>query len=69
MKGMQMKKYYYVTFKWDDTIFCTNIAHANNIEAVENEYSKYKWYHIRKVQTGELDMAKRKGMPIIELEE
>lgn len=64
---MNEKKYFFVDFKWDDVVFCANIAHAENIEAVEKEYSKYSWYHIRDVQIGELEMAKRKGMPIIEL--
>lgn len=64
---MNEKKYFYVSFKWDDVVYCSNIAHAENVEAVEKEYSKYSWHHIRDVQVGELEMAKRKGMPIIEL--
>ena len=61
------KNYYFVNFKWNDVIYCTNIAHADNIETVEKRYSKYGWYHIRDIQIGELEIAKKKGMPIIEL--
>ena len=61
------KEYYYVNFKWCETIYCGNIVHADSIETVEKEYSKYGWYCIREVQCGEIEMAKRKGMPIIEL--
>lgn len=64
---MNTKRYYSVSFQWDDVVFCTNIVHAEDIETVDKEYSKYKWHHIRDVLDGELEAAKRKGMPIVEL--
>lgn len=66
-----MKKYYYVSFKWSDgeygAIYCSNIVLSDSIDKIKDEYSKYSWYNIRDIQSGELEMAKRKGMPIIEL--
>lgn len=64
-----MKNYYFVSFKWyDSTIFCSNIVLAENKDIVEKHYSeKYGWCSVRDIQCGELDEAKRKGMPIIKL--
>ena len=63
-----MKNYYFVSFKWDDVVYCSNIAHAESKEKVEGYYSnKYRWCSVRDIQYGELEMAKRKGLPIIEL--
>lgn len=61
------KKYYFVIFKWDDTVYCSNIVHASDVKDIEKKYSKYGWHHIREVEYGELEIAKEKGMPIIEL--
>ena len=62
------KNYYFVIFNWDDVVFCSNIAHAESKEKVEEYYSKkYKWCNVGDIQYGELEIAKKKGMPIIEL--
>ena len=62
------KRYYIVTFKCrNEKVFCTNIVHAENMEKVEAEYAKYGWYHAREVPDDELEAARRKGMPFIEL--
>lgn len=62
------KKYFFVNFQWySGNVYCSNIAHAESVESVEKEYSKYPWHSIRDVTSGELEMARSKGMPIIEL--
>ena len=63
-----MKKYFTVSFQYSETTYCTNIAHSESVEAVENEYSKYQWYKISEATEAEVEAAKRKGMPVIEIE-
>lgn len=66
--GKEMKNYYFVDFKWDDVVYCSNIVHAKTKEEVERYYKeKYGWCSVRNVQYGELEIAKRKGMPFIEM--
>lgn len=38
-----MKKYFAVSFKYSESVYCSNIAHAETAEAVEAHYSKYEW--------------------------
>lgn len=63
-----MKKYFCVTFKWsdDDDVYCENLCHAENEEAVKEKYSEYPWYTAREARPYEVEEAKRRGMPIIE---
>lgn len=63
-----MKKYFKVTFEYAEGIYCTNLAHAETAEDVEREYSKYPWKSIKEAQPWDVDEAKMKGMPIIEVE-
>ena len=63
-----MKKYYSVSFKYSETTYCTNIAHAESPEAVNAHYSKYEWVNVTECGENEVATAKRKGMPIIEIE-
>lgn len=63
-----MKTYYKVSFEYSEGIYCTNMAHAENTADVETHYSKYTWCSVREAATYELDEAKAKGMPIIEIE-
>ena len=63
-----MKKYFKVTFEYAEDIYCTNLAHAETAEDVEREYSKYPWKSIKEAQPWDVDEAKMKGMPIIEVE-
>ena len=63
-----MKKYFKVTFEYAEGIYCTNLAHAETAEDVEREYSEYPWKSIKEAQPWDVDEAKMKGMPIIEVE-
>lgn len=63
-----MKKYFKVTFKYAEGIYCTNLAHAETAEDVEREYSEYPWKSIKEAQPWDVEEAKMKGMPIIEVE-
>ena len=63
-----MKKYYYVNFEYSENVFCVNIAHAESAEAVENHYSKYNWCYVQDADSQVVETARRKHMPIIEIE-
>lgn len=63
-----MKSYFKVTFEYAEGIYCTNLAHAETAEDVEREYSKYNWRSIKPAQPWDVDEARVKGMPIIEVE-
>ena len=63
-----MKKYYSVTFKHSEDVYCSNIAHAGCVEAVENHYSKYEWVNVKECDDCDVETARRKGMPIVEIE-
>lgn len=57
---------YIVSFQYSENVYCTNLA-IGTYEAVEKEYSKYPWYLIKEATTVQVEEAKRKGMPIINL--
>ena len=63
-----MKKYFAVSFKHSENVYCTNIAHAETAEAVAAHYSRYEWVDIREAADHEVETARRKGMPIVEIE-
>ncbi len=63
-----MKKYFAVSFKYFESVYCSNIAHAETAEAVAAHYSKYEWVDIREAEAHEVETARRKGMPIVEIE-
>lgn len=63
-----MKKYFCVSFKYSPNVFCANIAHAETIEAVKAHYSKYEWVSVSDCSKDELATARRKGMPVVEIE-
>lgn len=63
-----MKKYFAVSFKYSKSVFCSNIAHAETAEAVAAHYSRYEWVDIREAEAHEVETARRKGMPIVEIE-
>jgi len=63
-----MKKYFKVTFQHSEYVYCTNLAHAETAEDVEREYSKYPWRSVKEAQPWDVEEAKMKGMPIIEVE-
>lgn len=63
-----MKKYFAVSFKYSETVYCSNIAHAETVEAVEAHYSKYERVSVRECEGYEVEEARRRGKPIIEVE-
>lgn len=63
-----MKKYFAVSFKYSESVYCSNIAHAENAAEVEKHYSKYEWVSVRECEEHELETARRKGMPFVEIE-
>ncbi|MBR4590184.1 MAG: hypothetical protein IKO36_05905 [Bacteroidaceae bacterium] len=62
-----MKKYYKVSFHYNDFVYCTNLVLANSREEVEEKYSKYDWFSITDAYYWDIAEAEKKGMPIIEL--
>lgn len=60
--------YYKVSFQYSESVYCSNIAHAENEEAVKEHYSKYEWFSVSPATEADVETAKKKGMPIIEIE-
>lgn len=64
-----MKKYFNVSFQYSESVYCANIAHAESAEAVEAHYSaKYEWCKVSEATAADVEEAKRKGKPIVEIE-
>lgn len=61
-----MEQYFKVSFQYSESVYCTNIAHAESVEDVKAEYSKYTWFDVSPASTYNVEDAKRRGMPIIE---
>lgn len=63
-----MKKYFTVSFKYSENVYCSNLAHAETAEAVNAHYSEYEWVDIREATDSDINEATRKGKPIVEIE-
>ena len=64
-----MKKYFNVSFQYSESVYCANIAHAESAEAVEAHYSaKYEWCKVSEATAADVEEAKRKGKPIVEID-
>ena len=63
-----MKKYFTVSFMYSDCLYCINIAHAETVEPVNAHYSKYERVSVRECEDYEVETARIKGMPIVEIE-
>lgn len=63
---MEEMKYFMVSFRWYDTdTFCTNLCVAESAEKAREHYeSKYSNVSVRDALKGEVETAKRKGMPV-----
>lgn len=59
--------YFNVSFMQSESVFCNNIAHAENEEAVKKHYSKYAWCSVSPASEYDIEAAKMKGMPMIEI--
>lgn len=63
-----MKKWYLVSFKYSDKVYCTNLCIAKSKEDADKYYStKYSWVSVKDAAEWEVDMYKKRGMPVIEL--
>lgn len=60
------KNYYYITFLNGD-FYHSNIAAAENVNAVVDHYNRYKIINIRPAEMWEISAAEKKHMPIVEL--
>ena len=60
-----MKIWYYVSFKYSEKVYCTNLCYADSKEQVEEYYqSKYEWVSVKPAADWEVDTYKRRGMPV-----
>lgn len=64
-----MKKYFVVSFHYAEDVYCSNIAHSETVEAVKAYYSKYDWVSVRECGEYDVEEARRRGKPIVEIEE
>lgn len=63
-----MKQYFNVTFQYSESVYCANIAHAETVEDVETHYSKYAWVSVSPAADYEVEEARRRGKPIVEVD-
>lgn len=56
-----------VTYQKSEYVYCSNIARAESIKAVETYYSKYAWFTAEECDEIELEEAERKHMPIVDI--
>lgn len=64
-----MKNYYNVSFEYSESIYCSNIAHAETAEDVERYYSeKYNWVKVTEASEHDVKNALERGKPVIEVE-
>ncbi len=63
-----MKKYFKVSFQYSGSVFCTNIARAESEKAVRERYERgYSWVSVSECSEYDLESARRKGMPFVEI--
>lgn len=64
-----MKQYFNVNFQYSESVYCANIAHAETAADVEAYYSsKYTWVSVSPAADYEVEEARRRGKPIVELD-
>ena len=63
-----MKQYFNVSFQYSESVYCANIAHAETVADVEAHYSKYAWASVSPAADYEVEEARRRGKPIIEVD-
>ena len=62
-----MKEYYSVSFQYSESVFCANITHGEKADIEEHYKSKYEWVSVKAASRWEIEDARRKGMPIVEI--
>ena len=60
-----MNNMYLVSFRYSEKVHCTNIVITDDIEKIDEHYSKYEWFTYRKCEDWEYDSYKRLGMPVL----
>lgn len=66
---MKKKDIFLVSFKYSESTYCSNIAIAESIEDVRAHYSKkYTEIFINGATLADIEEAKKKGKPVIEIE-
>ena len=63
-----MKQYFNVNFQYSESVYCANIAHAETVADVEAHYSKYTWVSVSPAADYEVEKARRRGKPIVEVD-
>jgi len=59
-------KYFNVSFKYSESVYCSNIARAEAVADVEAHYGKYEWFKISEATDADVRSAQERGKPIIE---
>ena len=49
-------------------MYCANIAHAETVADVETHYNKYAWVSVSPAADYEVEEARRRGKPIVEVD-
>ena len=66
-------KYYEITYKYSESIYCNNIAKADTMQAVRCHYSKYEILTISEIERERVEYAlkdaQRRGKPVIDCTE
>lgn len=63
-----MKKYFNVSYQYSETVYCSNIVHAETAEDIRQYYSEYNWCDVSEASEFDVEDAKRRNKPIIEIE-
>ena len=58
--------YFNVSFQYSENVFCANIAAAEKESDVAAMYSGYEWCSIAPATEGDVETARKKGMPIVD---
>ena len=62
------RQYFKVSFQYSEYVYCANIAIAESIDDVNREYSQYTWYSVKPATECDVQEAREKHMPVIEIE-
>lgn len=63
-----MKQYFKVTYQHSESVYSSNIAHAETAADVTAHYNRYEWVDVQPAESWEVDAAARRGMPIVEID-
>lgn len=64
-----MKNYFKVSFQYSESVYCSNLAHAETAEDVRRHYeAKYSWVNVSPATEYDVRNAEVRGMPVVEIE-